>query len=100
LQYHLELFPFCKSYIKANKTVAQRNQSEHFYHPNSCFTLDFVAFFLAELCNQGLQYTVLTLVERAILQKMSRNLLEDSFEDETTLWIDFDILHFLCMKIY
>ncbi len=42
----------------------------------------------------------MTLLERAILQKMPQNLLEDSFEDETTLWIISDALHFLCVKIY
>jgi hypothetical protein len=31
---------------------------------------------------------------------MPPNLLEDSFEEETTLWIGSDVLHFLCMKIY
>jgi hypothetical protein len=31
---------------------------------------------------------------------MSQNPLENSLEDETTLWIDSDVLPFLCMKIY
>jgi hypothetical protein len=39
-------------------------------------------------------------VGRALMQKMPRNLLEDSFKDETTLWVNSDVLHFLCMKIF